>query len=194
DKTDASLANIFLQFDVTGFACSTDACEGSLNTFRRPSFDRRRRHARRDDVRSFARTQGHLLARRAYRYGAALNKHAEAVIARSREESRAAYRDQRERTANLYPRATRRSVEQHRSRAQRHLPTGVDKKAIDLQARLFTKPDRRIAAKPHCQPGRHAGYDFLPEKDRGGSIERAANCVKLGECFTRDVLDRADSL
>jgi hypothetical protein len=137
-----------------------------------------------------------LLTRRAHRYRAARDEHAERPVARPGEELRAAYGDQREGAANLHSRAraARRSIEQQRPGAQRHLPAGIDKKPIDLQPRLFAKPDRRIAAEPHSQSGRDAGHDFVAEKDRRGPIERAANRVELGECLTLDVLDRADPL
>src|SRR5882762_272339 len=162
----------------------------------RPSFDRRRRRAGRDKVRTFAVAQDYLLTRRAHRYRAARDEHAEAPVARPGEESRAAYRDQREGAANLHcrARAAPRSIEQQRPGAQRHLPAGIDKKPIDLQLRLFANPDCRIAAEPHSQSGRDAGRDFVAEKDRRGSIERAANRLEFGECLTLDVLDRADPL
>src|SRR5882672_5193430 len=177
-------------------ARSADACERGADAFWRPSFDRRRRRAGRDKVRTFAFAQDYLLTRRAHRYRAARDEHAERPVARPGEESRAAYRDQREGAANLHSRAraARRSIEQQRPGAQRHLPAGIDKKPIDLQPRLFAKPDRRIAAEPHSQSGRDAGHDFVAEKDRRGPIERAANRLELGECLTLDVLDRADPL
>src|SRR5712664_2330156 len=186
----------FSNLEADGLARSVNACERGADALWRPSFDRRRRCAGRDKVRTFALAQNHLLTRRGHRYRTPRDEHAEALVARPGEELRAAYRDQREGAANLHAaaRAARRSIEQQRPGAQRHLPAGIDKKPIDLQPRLFAKPDRRIAAEPHSQSGRDAGHDFVAEKDRRGPIERAANRVELGECLTLDVLDRADPL
>src|SRR6266436_1990242 len=186
----------FSIIEASGARASADACERSPDALWRPSFDRRRRRAGRDKVSTFALAQDYLLTRRGHRYRAARDEHAEALVARPGEELRATYRDQREGAANLYSRgrAARRSIEQHRPGAQRHLPAGIDKKPIDFQPRLFAKPDRRIAAEPHSQSGRDAGHDFVAEKDRRGPNERAANRVELGECLTLDVIDRADPL
>src|SRR5215470_3905107 len=173
---------------------SADACERGADAFRRPSFDRRRRRAGRGNVRTFAFAQNHLLTRRGHRYRAAYNEHTETIVARPREESCAAYRDQCERAANLHSRAARLSIEQQRPRAQRHLPAGIDKKPIDLQPRLFAEPHRRIAAESHFQSRRDARYDLLAEKDWRGPIERAADRLKFSECLARDVFDRDDPL
>src|SRR6266849_1827427 len=187
---------MFCQYSSSGARASADACERSADALWRPSFDRRRRRAGRDKVSTFALAQDYLLTHRGHRYRAARDEHAKALVAGPGEELRAAYRDQREGAANLHSRAcvARRSIEQQRPGAQRHLPTGIDKKPIDLQPRLFAKPDRRIATEPHSQSGRDAGHDFVAEKDRCGPLERAANRLELGECLTLDVLDRADPL
>src|SRR5262249_44013880 len=142
-----------------------------------------------------ARDRNHLRTRRDYPHRTARDEHAEAPVARTGEESRAAYRDQREGAANnRRGRLARRPIEQQWPGAKRHFPAGIDKKPIDLQSRLLAKPDHRIAAEPHSQPGCGAGRDFVAEKDWRGRIERAASRVELGERLTLDVLDRADSL
>src|SRR6266481_1473489 len=179
-----------------GLARSADACERGADAFRCPSLNRRRWCARRDNISTFALAQDHLLPSRGHRHRAADDEHAEAPVARTGEESRTAYRDQREGAANLHccARAARRPIEQQRPGAQRHLPASIDKKPIDLQPSLFAKPDPRIAAEPHSQFGRDAGNDFVAEKDRRGAIERAATPIELGECLTLDLLNRADPL
>src|SRR6266481_52859 len=107
------LAHVFPIQKPVALARSADACERGADAFWRPSFDRRRRRAGRNKVRTLALAQYHLLTRRAHRYRAARGEHAERPVARPGEESRAAYRDQREGAANLHrrARAARRSIE-----------------------------------------------------------------------------------
>jgi len=85
---------MLFQYRSQWLARSAEACERGADAFWQPHrLNRRRRRAGRDKVRTFVVAQDYLLTRRAHRYRAARDEHAEATVARPGEELRAAYGD-----------------------------------------------------------------------------------------------------
>src|SRR5262245_38916137 len=175
---------------------SADACECGADALWSPLLGRRRCRAGRDKIRAFALLHNHLLTRGDYRDRAARHEHAEAPIARTGEELRAAYRDQGEGARKLHCRGgtATRLIEQQRPGPERHCPAGIDEKTINLESRLLAKSDHRIPPEPHCQPRCVARGDFVAEKERRRPIERSASRVELRVRLTLDILDRANRL